>query len=540
MLTARLAAALAAVVAAVSLAWSWQEAAALRAEIRSRPQAGLALVNAALQAQQAELAAQVQRLADDRGFAAYVAAALARSPVDAFSLRDLLDERVDADQVPGVMLLDSAGRQVLSVGLLQAAADRGDDLPGVAAVLASGAAAVGFWTVAGGPASVALSPVRQGPLLHGVLVFARPVSPVDLATIARQSGVDLALEILDGGTRLGSPGASPADAPAGQDGLQRMALPDLEGEARVEAYLPVAERRARMARQRTAQILGGVAATLMALALWFAWRHRRAAASARRPTRREDAGGGDASALLIAWLDGTAPPAAPPASDLAACSTALPERFQALARLPSAPGVERLRALDRQEGGLVDLLVFLRGQARRTALAFRLGAEMKRAAQVHHPALQRVVHVGQHQAHLLIAIEELAGRSLADLLARNGPPPAAVGLLLARRVVAALSALHAGRVVPWTLHAGQVRIQPGGQIRLSPVDPDAPFGDRDGATADAGPADARARLIGDLSALIEALFDRPPADIGALLARCRGGGAVALEEIASALANARP
>lgn len=100
-LTARLAAALAAVVAALALAWSWQEAAALRAESRSRPQAGLARVHSALQAQQAELAGQVQRLAEDRGFSAYVAAALSRSPVDAFSLRDLLDERVDADQVPG-------------------------------------------------------------------------------------------------------------------------------------------------------------------------------------------------------------------------------------------------------------------------------------------------------------------------------------------------------------------------------------------------------------------------------------------------------
>lgn len=540
MLTARLAATLAAAVAAVALAWSWQEAAALRAELRSRPQAGLALLHSALQGQQADLAAQVQRLAEDRGFAAYVAAALSRSPVDAFSLRDLLDERVDAGQVSGVMLFDAGGRQVLSTGVLQAAAERGDGLPGVARVLATGAAAGGFWSVAGRPASVALAPVRQGPLLQGVLAFARPVAPADLATIARQSAVEVELEILDGRTRVGSPGAGPAADPAGHGDRQQLALPDLEGEARILAHLPAAERRARVSRQRAALVLGGVSAAAMTLALWLAWRRRRGPAAAPGLPRREDVAGRDASALLIAWLADATPPAAPPAGDAAAGAIALPDRFQALARLASPPGVERLRALDRQEGGLVDVLVFLRGEARRTALAFRLGAEMKRAAKVHHPALQRVVLVGQHQANLLIAVEELAGHSLADLLTRHGPPPAAVGLLLARRVVAALSALHAARVVPWTLHAGQVLVQPGGQIRLSPLDPDAPFGARAGATAGARPAEARTRLVADLSGLIASLFERPPAGIGAMLARCRGGGAITLEEIAATLAAARP
>lgn len=235
------------------------------------------------------------------------------------------------------MLFDAGGRQVLSAGFLQAAAERGDALPGVALVLATGTAAGGFWAVAGLPASVALSPVRQGPLLHGVLVFARPVAPVDLATIARQSGVEVELEIPDGRSRVGSTGASPGPDLAGPADLQQLALPDLEGQARILAHLPVAERRARLSRQRTALALGGVAAAAMTLALWPAWRRRRAATAVRGLPRREDAAGRDASALLLAWLENAAPPAPPPASDAAAGVTPCPTASRRSRACPPRP-----------------------------------------------------------------------------------------------------------------------------------------------------------------------------------------------------------
>lgn len=521
--------------AVVALSASWQTRTALQAELRTRPQAGLALLSAAVQAQQAELAGQAERLATDRGFAAYVDAALSRTPVDAFSLRDLLEERVDLSQAAGTMLFDAGGRPVLATGALLAVVERGDDLPGVAEVVRTGAGSAGFWRVAGTPTSVALSPVRQGPLLRGVLAFARPVAPATLTAIGQQGSVVLGLEIADGRRPDDDRGAA-ATGDAASD-VTVLELPDFEGTALITAHLHPSELAAGAARQRALLLLAGLAGLLACLlAFWIARRSGRTAGAAAAPARRDDLASREGSARLLAWLESAGPVSPGPGSESFSPAAALPDRFQALARLPSAPGTQRLRVLDRQEGALAELLQFLPGQAHRTALAFRLGAEMKRAMAASHPALVRIVHSGQHQGTLGIAIEDLPGHSLADLLARLGPPPPAAGLLLARRIVAALTALHAARVVPWSLTAGQVLVQPGGQIRVLPLDPSSPFGARSRPDGAPGTADPRTVLLDELADLLGLLLQSSgptPLDraVNALLERLRSHRPPTLDEI---------
>jgi TolB-like protein len=91
----------------------------------------------------------------------------------------------------------------------------------------------------------------------------------------------------------------------------------------------------------------------------------------------------------------------------------------------------------------------------------RFRREARAAASVNHPNVCQVYEIGEDSGQLFIAMELLAGEPLSARMAR-GPMPLGEALPLARGILSALAALHAGGVVHRDLKPSNVFLTPHG------------------------------------------------------------------------------
>jgi hypothetical protein len=543
-----------AVLAAAASMFAWSRAKPAPAALEARLVAGHTVQRQALEQGRDALAASALQMAEDRAFAAYIVASLGREVVDTVSIRDLLNERSADLGLDGSAVISAGGTVVVGTGALRTLAGRADGQPGVAAALAQARPAAGFWLHDGVAMQVALAPVRQGPLLEGLLVLGRPIDRAQIDQLARDSALDLHLMLgpksgallasSDPQAGAGIIRAAAADAPAAAPSPGRGSVLDsFDTGAWLHSTLPRRELETQAAaRQRL--LLAAEIAAIIALILAGVLALTRAGAAgggaATPAQRRPESASQDQrrGRELESWLSRR--PAASPAVEQAATPAPgilLGERYQLLTTQAESVGASVHRALDRQQDKVVTLFCLKAGAPRETARNFRIGAECRRAMRVVHPNLARIVDVSQDRAMVMIAVETVAGVSLAELLAQQGPPPLQAGLLVAKRVCSALRELHEAGALIRRLDPAQVMFESDGRIRLLPVTAESVAdalreGSAAGSHAGADQASGRRTDLQALGGLLRLLFTGRsgelgtslPAELRSVIARCLQAG----------------
>jgi tetratricopeptide (TPR) repeat protein len=132
-------------------------------------------------------------------------------------------------------------------------------------------------------------------------------------------------------------------------------------------------------------------------------------------------------------------------------------------RLAGAGGMGLVyRARDEELGEPVALKVLRPDLMADPAIVERFRGELKLARQVSHPRVVRIHDIGEHGGARFLTMRWVEGRSLRDLLERDGPLSVERGVAIARQLAAALAAAHDAGIVHRDLKPGNIMIDEAG------------------------------------------------------------------------------
>ncbi|MEM9555391.1 MAG: serine/threonine-protein kinase [Acidobacteriota bacterium] len=160
-----------------------------------------------------------------------------------------------------------------------------------------------------------------------------------------------------------------------------------------------------------------------------------------------------------------------PSPDLAVLAPELAARYEGLELLRRHPAGASLRVRRRADGAEM-LLELLQPTVRDPrAFAARVGEQARAAAGVEHPGVARLVeHGASADGRIHLVREPVEGIELQRLIdARSEPPSVALVVALARRLLDALEAVHAGGLVVRELSPALVRVQRDGEGGVRPI-----------------------------------------------------------------------
>jgi serine/threonine-protein kinase len=125
------------------------------------------------------------------------------------------------------------------------------------------------------------------------------------------------------------------------------------------------------------------------------------------------------------------------------------------------------RARDERLGMQVALKVLAPQHARDERIVARFESEARAGASVEHPALARLLDAGMEQGTRYLVFELLAGGTLSDRLAREGPLPWRDAVRHVARVSRGLAALHAAGILHRDLKPANVLLDAEGNAKLA-------------------------------------------------------------------------
>jgi beta-lactam-binding protein with PASTA domain len=97
----------------------------------------------------------------------------------------------------------------------------------------------------------------------------------------------------------------------------------------------------------------------------------------------------------------------------------------------------------------------------------RFRREAQSAAGLNHPSIVSIFDRGQAEGTYYIAMEFLDGRTLKELLIRNGPTPIPIAIDYARQILGALSFAHRNGIVHRDIKPHNIIVRPDGRLKVT-------------------------------------------------------------------------
>src|ERR687887_885930 len=142
-------------------------------------------------------------------------------------------------------------------------------------------------------------------------------------------------------------------------------------------------------------------------------------------------------------------------------------RYRILRKLGAGGMANVYLAEDEELGRRVAIKILNDRYANDELFIERFRREAKSAAGLSHPNIVSIYDRGEAEGSYYIAMEYLDGRTLKELLVRNGPPPIPIAIDYARQVLAAIGFAHRNGIVHRDIKPHNVVVGRDGRLKVT-------------------------------------------------------------------------
>ena len=142
-------------------------------------------------------------------------------------------------------------------------------------------------------------------------------------------------------------------------------------------------------------------------------------------------------------------------------------RYLIVRRLGSGGMADVYLAEDRELGRQVALKLLNERHANDDQFVERFRREAQSAAGLNHPNIVSIFDRGQAEGTYYIAMEYLDGRTLKELLVRNGPTPVPIAIDYARQILGALAFAHRNGIVHRDIKPHNIVVRQDGRLKVT-------------------------------------------------------------------------
>src|SRR5438876_506973 len=142
-------------------------------------------------------------------------------------------------------------------------------------------------------------------------------------------------------------------------------------------------------------------------------------------------------------------------------------RYVVQRKLGSGGMADVYLAEDQELGRRVALKMLNERHANDDQFVERFRREAQSAAGLNHPNIVSIFDRGQAEGTYYIAMEYLDGRTLKELLVRNGPTPVPIAIDYARQILGALAFAHRGGIVHRDIKPHNIVVRKDGRLKVT-------------------------------------------------------------------------
>src|ERR671926_891315 len=144
-------------------------------------------------------------------------------------------------------------------------------------------------------------------------------------------------------------------------------------------------------------------------------------------------------------------------------------RYQVVRKLGAGGMANVYLAEDQELGRRVAIKILNDRHANDEQFVERFRREAKNAAGLSHPNIVSIFDRGQAEGTYYIAMEYLDGRTLKELLVRNGPTPVPIAIDYARQILGALAFAHRAGIVHRDIKPHNIVVRKDGRLKVTDI-----------------------------------------------------------------------